>query len=525
MKMSNNLLQRLLICAGSAVVALALTGCVARQEAPTYTFGQTAHPGNPYERAETIGHVPAVVEVPSQPVSSQTTPNTLDMRTELVRIQKRAPAAASVGQTIENEIVLTPLTHIGNVVLTHYLSANSTYVRSEPPAAVSGKQLVWTYDQLKQGDVQTIKVWLKPTAEGDMTSCSTISALPYGCVTTIVGRPALTIEKTGPATAQVGESVTYSIVVRNTGTSLAQKVEVTDKVPSGFTHESGRQELVFEAGDLKPGEAKQASVTLQAQQRGSFTNVAVANSANAGSVTANAVTLVVMPGLKVVKTGPPQQFLGKNANYKITVSNIGDTTLNNVRVTDQAPANAAIADAPGALVSGSQATWTVGSLDAGKSQSFDIALRASAAGVTVNRAVATADGGLNDSSEAETLWRGFAAVLVEMVDDPDPLLIGETTTYTLRVTNQGTAPDKNIKVVIKFPSQIIPVSVGGITEGVIQGNQVNFSVLPSIGPKQVATWTVRAKATVVGDARIQAEVTTELLKSQPVTEVEATQVY
>ena len=162
-----------------------------------------------------------------------------------------------------------------------------------------------------------------------------------------------------------------------------------------------------------------------------------ASSANTDSANAQAITKVVKPGIKIEKTGPPQQFLGKTANYDITVSNVGDTTLTGVTVTDNAPTNAVITGAPGAQVVGNQATWTVGTLDAGKSQKLSIGLQAREPGVTVNHASVNSADGLSDASQAQTIWRGFAAVLVEMVDDPDPLLVGESTTYTLRVTNQA----------------------------------------------------------------------------------------
>ena len=82
-----------------------------------------------------------------------------------------------------------------------------------------------------------------------------------------------------------------------------------------------------------------------------------------------------------------------------------------------------------------------------------------------------------------------------------------------------------MKVIVKFPAQITPTGASGQTAGTIQGKNVVFAPLASIGPKQVATWTIRAKAAAVGDGRVTAEITTALLKDRPVMEIEATQVY
>ncbi|MGB0580181.1 MAG: DUF7507 domain-containing protein [Limisphaerales bacterium] len=510
--------------ATTLLLAFLASGCVSRWESRTYSFDASDHRGPQPVQTTTVTQT-TVAPAPAPTVHS-TSGSNFDFRSSLVEVTKHSPPTAAVGQTFENTIMVNPRAHVGDVELVHYIPANAQYVRSEPPATVSGQKLTWTWKELKEGDRRDVKVWITPTAEGALRSCSTIHALPFGCIVTQVGKPSLSIEKTGPAMAQIGERFTYNIIVRNTGTSPAKNVEVTDDIPPGLSHDTGKQQLVFDAGDLQPGDAKQATVTVTANQRGTFTNRATAKSDNAGTVSDTAVTKVVQPGLKVVKTGPAEQFLGKIARYNITVSNIGDTTLENVTVTDLPPSNAVVTDVGGAQQNGQQASWSVGTLAAGQSRSMTLDLTARQAGVTVNRVTATANGGLSDSAEAQTLWKGYPAVLIEMVDNPDPLLAakGEATTYTIRVTNQGTAPDSNVRLVVEFPGQVTPTAAGGATSGQIQGNVVTFATLPSIAAKQVATWTINAKATSVGDARIAAKLTTSLLKT-PVIEVEATQVY
>ncbi len=230
-------------------------------------------------------------------------------------------------------------------------------------------------------------------------------------------------------------------------------------------------------------------------------------------------------GIDIVKSGPAKQFLGKTAKYDIKVFNTGDTALTSLTITDNAPTNTVIVSAPGAQVVGNQATWTLGSLAAGKDQNYNITLKALQAGTWVNNVGVNTAEGLKDAASAKTLWLGFAAVLVEMVDDPDPLLVGGETTYTLKVTNQGTAADQDIKVVVNFPEQITPTSAGGQTAGSIAGGKVTFAPLATLPAKAVATWTIKAKAAKPGDGRVKAEITTRLLKDNPVTEIEATQVY
>jgi hypothetical protein len=53
-------------------------------------------------------------------------------------------------------------------------------------------------------------------------------------------------------------------------------------------------------------------------------------------------------------------------------------------------------------------------------------------------------------SHCEIRVVGVSALLLEKGDDPDPIEVGEETTYYVRVTNQGTTDDTNVKVVVSF---------------------------------------------------------------------------
>jgi uncharacterized repeat protein (TIGR01451 family) len=445
---------------------------------------------------------------------------------ELVKVEQLAQARGAIGADMLTEFIVTPYAHAGEVILNVYLSDKASFVRAEPPpTSVSGRKLTWTWFELTEGDVQNIKISLRPTGQGTHRTCYTIHALPMGCVSYEVGSASLAIEKSGPASAGVGEPISYNIIVRNMGNQAADNVVITDDVPSGMSHQSGQSQVSMPVGSLGPGESKSASLTLSANRAGNFINQATASSSNAGSVSATAPTRVVQPSVSITKSGPPMQFLGKDASYRITVSNSGDTALNGVTVTDNAPNNARITGASGTQVSGSQATWSVGTLGAGQSRSFDLALTALAAGTTVNSVSVQTAEGVSDQAQAQTVWRGFPAVLIELVDDPDPLRVGETSTYTLRVTNQGTAPDHNVRALLRFPAGIQPISGSGTTPVKVSGGLVSFGLLQNIDPKQVATWTVQAKAVAIGDARISAEVNTDVLKGKPVSEIESTQVF
>lgn len=440
---------------------------------------------------------------------------------DLVKLIKSAPPTASVGENITYDLLLNAQCDVADVVVTDMLPEGAKFVSSEPAADAQGNNLTWRIPRMKKGETKAMRVVTTAQQVGELTSCATVTAVPITCVSTVVGKPQLAITKTGPETAQVGGEISYSVTVKNTGSSTAKNVVVTDPIPEGLIHSGGEKELSFNVGDLAPGASKTIPVVLKADRRGKVCNVATANSGNAGKVSAEACTTIVQPGLNITKTGDKQQYLGKNASYEIVVSNTGDTVLNSVVVTDNAPSGTTIVSADGASVSGNTATWNVGSLKSGEKKSFKVLLTTKTAGNYCNKvAVATAEG-LKDAAEACTVWRGISGILLEKADDPDPIQVGEGVTYTVKVTNQGSADDSNVKMVVTFPREITPVSADG---GTVEGQTVSFPAVSKLAPKQAVTYVIKAKGANPGDARTKFTLTSAELKA-PVIAEESTTVY
>jgi uncharacterized repeat protein (TIGR01451 family) len=369
---------------------------------------------------------------------------------------------------------------------------------------------------MNAGDSKRIKITLRADKEGTIINCASVSADPRVCAATIVGKPVITIDKTGPETALLGANVTYNFTVKNTGSAVAKNVVITDAVPEGL---SG-QPVTINAGDLAPGQSKTGSATFKTTRPGKVCNTATANSSNAGTVSDEACTVVLKPGLKVEKSGTKEQILGRNADYEIVVSNIGDTVLNNVVVSDTAPAETSISAAPSGSISGNKATWTIAELKPGAKWTGTVKLTSKVAGTHCNTVTAST-GSLSDSAKACTLWKGIAAVLLEVVDDPDPIQIGETTTYTIKVTNQGFADIHNVKIAASYGDMVKPVSS---PQGTVSGQSVSFPVVAVVAAKQTVTYTVVVKGASAGDSRNKIALTCDELRT-PVDEEESTTVY
>ncbi|MCX8109536.1 MAG: DUF11 domain-containing protein [Verrucomicrobiae bacterium] len=437
---------------------------------------------------------------------------------------KTMPREVGLGQEFMYELNPVAVACVGNVVITDQIPAGTTYIRSEPKAEVVGNSLVWKLGDMDPGQSVPIKVWLRADREGQVNSCATVSADPRLCAGTLVGKPVLAIDKSGPEMVQLGSDVAYKIRVANQGNFVAKNVVVTDDVPEGLSHASGQKQLTFQVGDLAAGASKEIPVTLKAAQRGRFCNKATAVAENVpGKVSDEACTTVVQPGLKIAKSGPKEMLINKNAAYTIKVTNTGDVPLTGVVVTDSAPAPTKIVAAPGATISGNSATWNVGTLNKGEEKTFEITLTSPTPGNYCNAAKVATEQGLQEAAQACTDWIGVTGVLVEVVDDPDPIQVGEFTTFTIRVTNQGSARNiEQIAVKATLPAEIDPVSAS--SGGTIDGKNVSWPVVPTLAPKQSVTYTLRAKGVKAGDSRLKVDVTTAG-RETPITELESTTIY
>lgn len=170
-------------------------------------------------------------------------------------------------------------------------------------------------------------------------------------------------------------------------------------------------------------------------------------------------------------------------------------------------------------------TWKLGSLNEDASKTVSAIYAAEAAGTIKSSSQVTAECAAAATATSQTQVKGIAAILLEVVDVSDPILKGENETYVIKVTNQGSATDTNIKIVASMESGVQYVSSSGTTQGTAEGQKVTFAALPNLAPKAVATWQVIVKGSKTGDTRFRVDLTSDQLGSTPVMETESTNWY
>lgn len=448
-------------------------------------------------------------------------------------LAKSCPASVHAGDNSQIRLSVSNPGKVAadEVVVRETLPAGMTLV-SAPQAQVQDGTLSWNLGSLAAGASTTLGYTARTAKPGGYafgsaaTSGEGLSASASCNVNAVAAD--LSITKACPAVAIVGDQVEYPVTITNKGSGEATNVLVRDVVPGGMKHASGQPVVEWKVGTLAPGASASEKFVFAAEQMGTQINTAKYSADRDLAGAAQCMTEVKKPAIDVEKSGPDKRFLGRPASYVITASNPGNAAAGNVVVTDLVPVGMSFQSAGqgGAYDAQTRSvSWKLGELAAGASARLDVTLAGERAGKPCNVATVTADRGLTDSAQVCTEVAGIPALLLEVVDNPDPVEVGSGTTYTIRVTNQGTADATNVVIQSMLADGEELVKASGASAASVSGAQVQFAPVPTLAPAQVVEYLVEVKAVkATGDVRFRVMMNADQL-SDAVREEESTRLY
>src|SRR5439155_22138273 len=95
------------------------------------------------------------------------------------------------------------------------------------------------------------------------------------------GSGTLSVQKRGPSTAPLGQSVSYEIIVRNDGSATAERVRVQDEIPRGARLIAAQPQpaiqgdrLIWTIDTLPPGREARLRVDVEPTATGELTSTA-----------------------------------------------------------------------------------------------------------------------------------------------------------------------------------------------------------------------------------------------------------
>lgn len=420
-------------------------------------------------------------------------------------IEKNMLTSTEAGENFQYKIKVTALSNFEQVSLTEELPDNAAFVSAEPSASASGKNLNWNIGAMNKGDAKEFIVTIRPQAEGNYKTISKVSTQKSIEAGFFAGMPKLQIlASTQETTSELEDTVTYTVNVKNVGTAPARDVVVSNILPDSLVEMSGQgQKWDVKVGDLAPNQDKTFVVKAKANRRGPAKSQATAVAANVKTPVAADVSFnVIESKLAIAKAGTERQFIFREANYTIIVKNEGDSILKNVVVTDEAPGGSRITVADGAdLSKPGKATWIISSLTPGESKTFNVTVFNEKPGKIAAKATARAENGKFASAEAVTLWQGAPGLVYEISDEKDPVLVGESNVYTVKLMNQGSFETIFADVKVTFASNVVILDNNNNPNGqVIEFKQVTLK------PRETIIYKINTKAVSAGIGKATLEV-------------------
>ncbi len=363
------------------------------------------------------------------------------------------------------------------------------------------RQLLWVVEGLAAGQVEKLSLELVAQEAKQFDVDVEWAVVPQSNKARVsVREPALQLIIDGPEQITYGTSETYTVRVLNPGNGPANNVVFTLS-PNSATPQTQR------VNKIEPGKEAKFEVELTARD---LEDLQIHGLATADlNLKQEEIKLikVVSAKLQAVLTGPPVKYQDAIAEYRLQVSNSGNSLCTNAVAMLELPRGLKyLSGLEAAEVAGNQIRWEIASLEPGQTMEFafrcqmqqtgqhrlQFSCRGSAAGVTT----------VEFDTRVEAL-----ADLVLTIDDPvAPAPVGEEVTYQITVLNRGSKAAEQVSLLAQFSHDIEPIRIAG-GEGTIEPGQVKFSQIPTLAAGESLRLKVTAKAEKPGHHRFRAEVT------------------
>jgi uncharacterized repeat protein (TIGR01451 family) len=314
----------------------------------------------------------------------------------------------------------------------------------------------------------------------------------------------------------VGDVVTYSIVLTDNGPNAATDVQVTDFLPTGLsfvsaiasqgTYNSGTG--VWSVGSVNVGSPVMLSILALVVSSGPQTNTAAITHSDqfdpvASNNTASAVVTAQQANLALGKTvDDSTSNVGDTISYTITLTNSGPDSASNVNVNDLLPAGLTFVSASTSVGTYNAGTgaWKVGTVAPGTPQTLRIAAVVADPRATINTAtISHADqfdpDTANNTASIVVTPQQSALSLTKSVNDSTPN-IGDTIPFTITLGNAGPSAATGVQVL-----DALPPGLAFVSDTPSQGTYDSGSGLWNVGTVNVGSpVTLSIQANVVSPA-------------------------
>ena len=432
--------------------------------------------------------------------ANQSDPNTNNNTATAIVTPQQANLALSktvsnptpnVGDTITYTITLTDIgpNNATNAQVTDLLPSGLTFVSATPSQGTYNAATgLWTVGTVTTSAVQTLVISATVVSPSPQTNTATIThsdqfdpntANTTATATETPQQADLVLSKSvNNPTPNVGDTITYTITVADSGPDPATNVQVTDVLPASllfvaaFPSQGSYSAAtgLWTVGTVDPATPRTLQIRATVINASSTVNTATITHSdqfdpNTGNNTATTTANPIQADLTVVKTvNDPTPNVGDTISYTVTLADNGPNDATNVILQDLLPAGLTfVASIPSqGTYDPASGIWTVGGVANGSSAVLTIRATVVSPNPTTNTATIThsdqfdPNTGNNTSSTVETPQQADL-VLSKTVDNPTPN-VGDTITYTVTVNDIGPGNATGVVVGDLLPAGLTFVS-------------------------------------------------------------------
>ena len=428
-----------------------------------------------------------------------------------------------------------------NVILTDNLPNNVTFVSAgSDQGSCSEANSVVTCDlgEIVNGSSAIVTVEVQTTTEGTVTNNASVTSSTTdpnsnnnntmeSTSVVVITLADVRIQKTeNNDPVIIGDNITYTLTVTNNGPAVAENVVMTDTLPeevvflSLFTSQgsctAANREVTCNLGSIALGKSTSTIITVKTLVSGTITNSATVSTStidpNENNNTVTEQTWVFSEPIadltvtKIDVEDPVYEF--ENVTYKITVTNNGPSTAENVILTDNLPDSVSFITATSnqgdCTASNGEITCSLGDLAKDDVVTITIVGKTNVSGILVNNASVTTstldyDQSNNNTSEQTTVIAVPKADLnVTKINEVDPVTGGDEITYNISIINNGPDTAENVVLTDNLPDEFNFISVSGDQGSCIESNGQVTCDLGNIANSNTVLVTLVVKTTTSG---------------------------
>ena len=339
----------------------------------------------------------------------------------------------------------------------------------------------WTYaDPLMPNAYLSIDVAYKVTGSGNLTNVIVVGD-KFGDknesnVTINVNefKPSFEIIKiANDDEAVLGNTVSYTIVINNTGSADLHHVFIDEVIPDGLvyvTYENTtgnwficNNRWIYD-GVLEPGQGAELTIVFNTTKVGIINNTVIGGSDETENQTVDNNTTVVKynPSLSVEKVSLNETVIkGELTEFNITVSNTGDCDLTEVNVVEQIPEGLvyySFIDDTGMWYNNGNVWIYNGTLAVGETTTFTVIFNTTQTGTFTNVVVARSNETEDKTAENKTTVVYNPSFEIIKIANDEYVYLGNTTSYTIVINNTGEVNLTHVFVDDVIPDGLVYVS-------------------------------------------------------------------